>query len=198
MSNNTFIFDELKCLLESNRSIRRFDNTYKIETCTLKRLIDLTRFCASGRNLQPLRYRIVNDEKECGRVYETLSWAGYYTDWAGPSQEEQPTAYLIQCLDTNLTKNLLCDDGLQLEAITLGATALGLNTCIIKAFKSAELREILTLPSHLDPIYVVAIGKAAEKARIVNLGKEGDYKYFRDKEDVQNVPKRSLDDLIIE
>ncbi|MCM1162723.1 MAG: nitroreductase family protein [Muribaculaceae bacterium] len=190
--------NELKKLLESNRSVRRFDSTRIISTDELTQLVELTRYCASGRNLQPLRYRIVNNPDECKRLFPTLAWAGYYKDWDGPDEGERPTAYLVQCLDTDLTSSCLCDDGLQLEAITLGATAMGLAGCIIKAFNKPKLIGALNLPSRYEPRYVLALGYAAEKAKIVPLGVDGDIKYYRDANSTQCVPKRPTSQLIIE
>lgn len=191
-------FSILKSLLEADRSIRRFDHSRPIGDDTLRKLVDLTRYCASGRNLQPLRYRIVSTEAECEALYPLLAWAGYYKDWDGPAPAERPTAYLVQCLDTQLTNNCLCDDGLQLQAITLGATALGIGGCIIKSFRKNELTERLSLPSNLEPLYVLALGYPSETARIVPLPADGDIRYFRDSSDIQSVPKRPLPDLLID
>lgn len=191
-------FSILKSLLEADRSIRRFDHSRPIGDDTLRKLVDLTRYCASGRNLQPLRYRIVSTEAECVALYPLLAWAGYYKDWDGPTPAERPTAYLVQCLDTQLTNNCLCDDGLQLQAITLGATALGIGGCIIKSFRKKELTERLRLPSNLEPLYVLALGYPSETARIVPLPADGDIRYYRDSSDIQSVPKRPLPDLLID
>lgn len=191
-------FSILKSLLEADRSIRRFDHSRPIGDDTLRKLVDLTRYCASGRNLQPLRYRIVSTEAECEALYPLLAWAGYYKDWDGPAPAERPTAYLVQCLDTQLTNNCLCDDGLQLQAITLGATALGIGGCIIKSFRKKELTERLRLPAHLEPLYVLALGYPSETAHIVPLPTDGDIRYFRDSSDIQSVPKRPLPDLLID
>lgn len=192
-------FDELKNLLKSNRTYRRFDQSVKVGRDILMRLVELTRYCASGRNAQPLKYRLVTSEDECDSVYQALAWAGYYTDWDGPSEGERPTAYLIQCLDRTYGANCLCDDGLQLEAITLGATSIGLGCCIIKAFKAKEIIDSLSLPSHLEPRYVVAIGKPAEKVIIEDMDgtQEASFKYYRDENDAHHVPKRPLSELLI-
>lgn len=189
-------FDILKDLLAHNRSVRRFDNNLTISRPNLESIVELSTLCASGRNAQPLKYRIVDSREECDLIYPLLAWAGYYSDWDGPQPSERPTAYLIQCLDTLITPNPLCDDGLQLEALTLGATALGLNCCIIKSFKP-EIAQRLNIPQHLTPRYVVALGKADEKVKIVELGSDGDFKYYRDSDDCQCVPKRSLDEILI-
>lgn len=192
-------FDILSDLLKQDRSYRRFDESFKVDTSSLKKLVELTRYCASGRNLQPLKYYIVNDEEKCNRIFPLLKWAGYLTDWDGPENGERPSAYLIQCLDTNLTKNYLCDDGLQLQTITLGATALGLGGCIIKSFNTVKLKEVLGLSKNLSPLYVVAIGKPVEKVLIEELKDDGEegIKYYRTPDSVHHVPKRSLDDLLI-
>lgn len=155
-------FSILKSLLESDRTIRRFDHSRPIGDDTLRRLVDLTRYCASGRNLQPLRYRLVSSPAECDALFPALAWAGYYKDWTGPEPSERPVAYLVQCLDTQLTNNCLCDDGLQLQAITLGAAALGIGGCIIKSFNRKILTDALRLPDHLTPLYVLALGYPAE------------------------------------
>lgn len=62
-------FDDLKTLLASDRSYRRFDASRPIGDETLRRLIELVRFCPSARNLQPLRYRIVCSKDECAAIF---------------------------------------------------------------------------------------------------------------------------------
>lgn len=196
-TNNKLKFDELRNLLECNRSIRRFDNARQISFEEIKEIVALARLCASGRNAQPLKYRIVIERNECREVYPLLAWAGYYKDWDGPEEAQRPVAYLVQCLDTEIAGNQLCDDGLQLEALTLGAAAKGIGCCIIKAFNAPALSRELGLGEHLQPLYVVAMGYPAETAKIVDLPADGDYKYFRNESDEQCVPKRPAEDIII-
>lgn len=188
-------FDHLRRLLMEDRSIRRFDQSRAISRDVLTRLVELTRYCASGRNLQPLRYRPVCTPDECAAVFPLLAWAGYLKDWAGPEQGERPTAYLVQCLDTELGENCLCDDGLQLQAITLGARALGIGGCIIKAFNAPKLKEVLGLDPRFAPRYVLALGYPVEKVEIEDM--DGDFKYYRSADGVHHVPKRPLGELII-
>jgi nitroreductase len=189
-------FQQLKELLLSNRSYRRFDNSRTIDESVLTELVNLTRFCASGMNKQPLRYRLVTDADECARVYPCLKWAGYLKDWDGPEEKERPVAYLIQCLDTDCMKSILCDDGLQLEAITLGAVSMGLGACIIKAFNATAVAETLALPAHLEPRYVIALGYPVEKVVLEDMQGEN-VEYWRDSNAIHHVPKRTLDKLII-
>jgi nitroreductase len=190
-------FEELKKLLEKDRTVRRFDESAPIDLDKLYALIELVRYCASGRNAQTLRYRIVSTQNDKNSIFPYLAWAGYYKDWDGPADGERPAAYLIQCQDTSLGNANLCDEGLQLQAITLGAITLGLNCCIIKSFNLSGIVESLNLPSRYKPLYVLAIGYPKEDVKIVDMKDDGDFKYYRDENDVQCVPKRSLDELII-
>lgn len=192
-------FEILKELLQKDRSIRRFDESKSIKKETLTSLIDLCRFCASGRNLQPLKYKIISEKDMNEAIFPWLGWAGYLKEWPGPEEGERPTAYLIQCLDKNITENLLCDDGLQLQAITLGAIAQGIGACIIKSFNSKKIREILDLPDNLEITYIVALGYPVEKVVIEEMDSnlEDGFYYYRTEDKVHHVPKRNLKELIL-
>lgn len=190
-------FDTLRRLLAEDRSIRRFDASRPIGRDVLSRLVDLTRLCASGRNLQPLRYRPVDTAEDRDTLFPLLAWAGYLTDWAGPAPEERPATYLVQCLDLSLAKNCLCDDGLQLQAITLGARALGIGACILKAFDPAKVADALGIDTErFMPRYVVALGYPAEKVMLEEM-QGADIKYWRSPDGIHHVPKRQLSELII-
>lgn len=191
-------FEQLQKLLRETRSIRRFKEDEKISIETLKEIIGLTRFTPSGRNLQPLKYKIVNKEQDCDNIFPNLKWAGYLTDWEGPSEGERPAAYIIQCLDTKLANNLLCDDGIELETLVLGSRTLGLGSCIIKSFNASAIRNILNLSEELAPLYVLALGVPAEQSFVEDLDSQNDdVKYYRDENGIMHVPKRSVEERLI-
>ena len=190
-------FDQFRELLVSDRSIRRFKEAERVGHDTLLKLVELTRYCASGRNLQPLRYKLVSAREECERVFPLLKWAGYLSDWDGPVPGERPSAYLVQCLDTAITTDCLCDDGLQLQAITLGAAALGIGGCIIKSFNAPLLKKELELPERVAPLYVLALGYPLEKVVVEKAADTSDIRYYRTPDEVHHVPKRLLEELIL-
>lgn len=189
-------FNELRELLVKNRSYRRFDQSRKISADELREIADLATLCASGRNLQPLKYKLVNDEAICAELFAHLAWAGYLTDWAGPEEGERPVAYIVQCLDESLTKNPMCDEGLQLEALTLGAVAKGYGTCIIKSFNLPKIVEILKLEPSLKPTYVIALGVPKEDV-VLEPMVDGDIKYWRDEKGIHHVPKRGIEEILV-
>lgn len=197
--NMAMRFDELRQLMISDRTVRRFIENREVAVETLERLVELTRYCPSGRNAQPLKYRPVTSEEERTLVYPLLKWAGYFEDWDGPVEGERPAAYLIQCLDTYYGQNCLCDDGLQLEAITLGMRTLGLGGCIIKAFNAVKLSEVLGLDDRYKPRYVLAIGYPAEEVILEDMSgaADADFKYYRTPDGRHHVPKRPLSELLL-
>lgn len=192
-------FKDFLRLVESDRTVRRFKENETVGRDALESLVEVARLCHSGRNLQPLRYAVVIDVEERDRLFGNLKWAGYFADWDGPEKGERPADYLVQCLDTRFGKDCLCDDGLQLQAITLGARTMGIGSCIIKAFNVAGVSEALGLDPRYSPRYVVALGYPAEEVVLETMesGDDADYKYFRTPDGKHHVPKRPLGEIIL-
>ena len=186
----------IKEILKKNRTYRRFDNSVQITKEQVTEWIDGARYCASAKNAQPLKYIIVTDREQCAETYQWVKWAGYLTDWDGPIAEERPTAYILQLLDTNISSNPLCDDGLQLQAITMAAVEEGFGACIFKSFNNGALREQFNLPDNLQIQYVVAFGKPVEDVVIEPISGE-DYKYWRSEDQKHHVPKRPIEQIIL-
>ena len=186
----------LKTILLKNRSYRRFDESHPVTTEALREMIDAARLSASARNAQPLKYFLSNDREINEKIFPTLAWAGYLSDWSGPATGERPSAYIVQLHDTTIARNYFCDDGIAAQSILLTAVEKGLGGCIIASVKKELLRQALDLPKHLEIIQVLALGKPAEKVVLEKM-KAGDIKYWRDENEVHHVPKRPLDELII-
>ena len=191
-------FSAFKDLVEENRTCRRFDNSHKIDTNTLRQLVDLARHCASAGNMQPLKYTICCDEQKNEEVYSCLGWAAYLKDWKGPVKEERPSAYIVIMGDHNVSDKLWCDHGIAAQTMLLGARTMGLGGCIFGAINIKKLKKYLDIKDHLDVKLVIAIGKPIELCQIDELGEDGDIKYWRDKNQVHHVPKRKLDDIILD
>ena len=89
-------------LVRKTRSCRRFDETRTVDPDTMRMLVEHARLVPSGANVQPLKYVGVCSPEWNAKVFSTLAWAGYLTDWPGPAEGERPTAYIIVCTDTAL------------------------------------------------------------------------------------------------
>ena len=185
----------LKDLIKKNRSYRRFFQNEKISLETLKELIDLARNSASAANIQPLKYILINSKNENEKVFSTLSWAGYLSDWNGPDEGEKPSAYIV-VLSEHSGKYVMCDAGIACQSILLGATEKGLGGCIFGSVHRDKLRELLDIPNQYEILLVIALGKPKEKV-VLEDAINGNIRYYRDEDQVHHVPKRKLEDAIL-
>jgi len=188
----------IKDLIRKNRTYRRFYEDVPVNKKTLEELVDLARLSASASNRQPLKYVLSCEKNKNDLIFPTLAWAGYLKDWSGPGEGEKPSAYIIMLNDTEITNNYWCDPGIAAQSILLGATEKGLGGCIVASVKRDELRSVLKIEERYEILYVLAIGKPKEKVVLGTVGPDGDIKYWRDNQGVHHVPKRLLEEIIID
>ena len=148
-------------LINKTRSFRRFKENEPIGLETLHHLVELARLAGSARNVQPLKYILINGPAVNARVFPHLGWAGYLKDWSGPEKGERPAAYIVCLLDTRLSREAECDLGIATQNILLGASEKGLGGCRIASI-SPGLKNVLDLDEHLQILLVIALGKPAE------------------------------------
>jgi nitroreductase len=185
-------------LIRQNRSCRRFHQDHHVSRETLLSLVNLARLSASAANLQPLKYVLSYDPEKNAQIFTCLAWAGYLKDWPGPGEGERPAAYIVILGDRDLTRNFGCDHGIAAQSILLGAREQGLGGCMIGSIKKDQLRRLLNLPERYDILLVIALGYPNEKVVLTAVGPNGSIKYWRDEKGVHHVPKRRLDEIIIE
>ena len=83
------------------------------------------------------------------------------------------------------------------ESILLGATEKGLGGCMIGSVQRVVLQRELGLAENFHILLVIALGKPKESVVIDPLPANGDVTYWRDEKGVHHVPKRSLEELIV-
>lgn len=84
-----------KDLVSKTRSIRRYDESVKVDQATLREIVDLARLSPSSANLQALKFKLVTEQTQVNGVFESVRFAAYFKDWSGPQPGERPTAYII-------------------------------------------------------------------------------------------------------
>jgi len=190
----------IKHLVSQNRSYRRFNEDYPISQDDLLQLIDLARKSASGANLQPLRYALSWTADRNRLIFPTLSWAGYLKGWDGPAEGERPSAYIICLAEKGQGReNIVYTDlGIATQSILLGAVERGLGGCTIHSIDRPVLQAALPIPERYQILQVIALGQPKEEVIIEEMSPGGDIKYWRDETDVHHVPKRRLEDIVIE
>ena len=188
----------MKDLVMKNRSYRRFDQGAGVSRETLVELAGLARLSATAANMQPLKFLLSADASRNALIFPHLAWAAYLKDWDGPPAGERPAAYIIVLGDKNIKQSFGCDHGIAVQSILLGAVEKGLGGCIIASIRRPELCKALSVPDHLEVLLVIALGRPKERVVIEQVGSGGDIRYWRDTNGVHHVPKRSLEELIVE
>lgn len=185
-------------LVSKSRSYRRFYEEKELTIDELKQLVELARCSPSGANKQPLKYVLSVSREKNQEIFDTLAWAGYLKDWKGPKEGERPSAYIIMLRDTEISKEMSMDEGISAQSIFLGANEMGLGGCFIGAVNRIKLTEVLNFKENYEIALVIALGYPKEEVVLDNMNENGDYKYYRDENEVHHVPKRSLEELIVD
>jgi nitroreductase len=190
----------IRRLVEQTRTVRRYQEDVQIAEEDLRALADLLRLGGSARNGQVLKYMIITEQNLRRRIFNQLKWAGYLKDWPGPGEGERPTAYIVCLLDRRLCKGpereAHFDLGIATQNLLLGASEKGIYGCRIAAF-SRDIGKILYLEERYKVLLVLALGYPAEKVVLEEIKADGDIRYWRDKDGIHHVPKRSLDDILV-
>jgi len=188
-------------IIAKTRTFRRFFEKEKISKAVLNELIDLARLGGSARNGQPWQYMAVNDSEICEKIFPFLGWAGYLSDWKGPKPGERPSAYILCFLNQKWFSGpetfAQFDLGIATQNLLLGAMEKRIGGCRIAAF-NPKVIELFDKPDHLDLSLIIALGKPRETVIMEECKGDDDIKYWRDEHNVHHVPKRSLENTVVE
>lgn len=69
---------------------------------------------------------------------------------------------------------------------------------MVASIDREKLRRALGISSRYEILLVLALGKPKEEVVIETVGPGGDTEYWRDDEGVHHVPKRPLDEIIMD
>ena len=185
-------------LVQRNRSYRRFDERRPIDRTTLVKFVELARHTPSAANLQPLKFMVSWSGADNARIFPHLRWAGALADWPGPDDGERPTGYVLILGDTTVSSQVRWDDGIAAQTMLLAAVERGLGGCMVGSIDRDGLRAALEIPEHLEILLVVALGTPAETVVLHDGQSPDDCPYWRDEEGVHHVPKRGLEEVLLE
>ena len=191
----------IKDLIKKNRSVRGYDISREVTDEELREMVDCARLSASSVNMQPLKYVTINTPEGRDKIIGQISFAAKLSELHLPISGTEPMAYIVICQDENISKSgtgYHKDAGIVAQSITLAAAEMGLGACILGYFSPKEMATSLRLAGNLRPLLVIALGKSIEDIRIVEIEEGESTDYYRDENGVHYVPKRRLDDVIVE
>lgn len=187
-------------LVKQARSHRGFRQDRKVTRQELEHLVECARFTPAARNDQVLKYYLTEKPETVAAIQPLTKWAGALAELHLPRKGAEPVAYIVICLDGSLAENpapYQRDVGIVAQTILLAAAEMGLNGCMIGSFAAGELREKLGLPEAIKPQLLLALGEGTDRIVMTDVGEDGSTTYYRDAEDIHYVPKRTLEQLIL-
>lgn len=187
-------------LVKQARSHRGFRQDRKVTRQELEHLVECARFTPAARNDQVLKYYLAEKPETVAAIQPLTKWAGALAELHLPRKGAGPVAYIVICLDGSLAENpapYQRDVGIVAQTMLLAAAEMGLNGCMIGSFAAGELRETLGLPEAIKPQLLLALGEGTDRIVMTDVGEDGSTTYYRDAEDTHYVPKRTLEQLIL-
>lgn len=182
----------LYSLIEKNRSTRLFDTSFVVREDQLRRIVAVNSRVASARNRQSLRFRLVT----AAEAKELLPFVAMGGSLSGlPLKGYEPGAFIVVCSTIEPRTSTYIDLGISVQSMLLQAVEIGLNGVCIMSFDKQQVTELLALP--FEPLMIVAVGKSAERVKVVDINAGEDCSYYRSGEQ-HCVPKIVAADLIIE
>ncbi|MBR2121326.1 MAG: nitroreductase family protein [Lachnospiraceae bacterium] len=187
-------------LVVKNRSYRGYDHSVKLTRQQLERYVEHARLCPSSVNRQPFKYFLACDEETVAVIQAQTGWARALPQMKLPHPGKEPAAFIVICQDDTLDANLnryQRDVGAVAQTMLLAAVEEGLGGIMIGNFAAGEVAKVLHLPENIHPLLIVAFGKPDEKIVLTGVGEDGDTNYYRDENDVHYVPKRALEEELL-
>ena len=187
-------------LTRASRSYRGYDESYHFTKDQLASFVECARLAPSSVNRQPLKYYLAWEREETEKILALTYWARALPQLTLPHPGKHPTGFVVICQDLAIDKDIARyqkDVGICAQTILLAAAEAGLGGCMIGNFHPGTVRETLSLSEDLRPMLIVALGKPDETIVLTDIPESGSTDYWRDENDVHYVPKRSLEDILL-
>ena len=134
------------------------------------------------------------------KIQQLTGWARGLRPIERPRAGERPTGVIVICYVRSIgpgAQRFQKDVGIVDQTMLLRAVELGLGGIMIGNFSPEKISEALELPETLQPMLILAIGKPDEDIVLVDVPENGEINYYRDDSDVHYVPKRQLEDMLV-
>ena len=147
-------------VIKERRSVRRY-KTEPIPEDVIHRVLEAARFSPSGKNLQPWKFILVQDESLKHRLVEACIKQKFIA--------EAPVIVVAcgfpdRCYSRmgNYMKSWAVDVAVAVEHLVLQAQEEGLGTCWIGAFEEKDVKSILNVPDGVKVLALTPLGYPAE------------------------------------
>ena len=163
-------------VLNSRRSVRRYDPEKPVEQEKIDALFEAVRQSPSWSNMQCSRFILVRDEANRQKISE-LSYVESYMAPLGykanPSQKGLAEApiIVIACADPAHSGQIreqdyyLVDMGITAQSLMLSANALGLSTVFVGIYDEQKIKDMLGIPESVRVVGIFPLGYAKDATK---------------------------------
>jgi nitroreductase len=177
-------------ILKTRRTVRLYQQK-PLSLSELEECVDAARLAPSARNIQPMEYVLVTDERLRKEMFSCIGLGGGVSDFRG----KEPMAYVVVLINRELKGDFAIHDcGLAVQNLVLAAWDKGIASCILARINKDKIRSLLKIPEKYDIELVVTMGYPAEKPVAEDIQK--DTSGYRDSKGTLHVPKRRLKDIL--
>ena len=187
-----------KELVDKSRSHREFKLGGVIPREKLESWILNASHSPAAMNLQTLKYKIIDSPEGVAELMPITRWASSLSIKL-PPEGHGPSAFIAICHDSSITPMkpiFMIDVGIAAQTIMLSAAEDGFGGCIIGSAAAEKISEVLKLDDHLEPVLLLGLGVPQDS--VVLTVADGSVTYYRNENNVHFVPKRPLDEIIID
>ncbi len=141
-------------VINKRRSIRAYKKD-PVEDGKLSRILNAALLAPSAANKQPFSLIVVKDEETRQKLKDAYSQEWFFT---------APVIICACALPDNAWKRndgkayVDVDVAIAMDHLILAASAEGLGTCWIAAFKPEVVREVLNIPDNMEPLILTPLG----------------------------------------
>ncbi len=181
-------------LIQTRRSVRQF-KPKSISQDILVDIVDAGRLAPSAANRQPLEFIVVDEENKKKQIFPCLKWAGYIAPDGDPKPCQEPQAYVIVLVNTEIrSKGFERDAGAAIENMILAAWGKGIGSCWIISVDKDRVKTLLDIPAAYKLDSVIAFGYPAETPVVEDT--DDSVRYWKDEKGCLHVPKRKLANIM--
>ena len=147
-------------VIKERRSIRSYKDQ-DVPKEKIERILEAGQWAPTPSNVQSWRFIVVQEAKQL-KALKALS----------PGFPRQARAAIAVCSDQRDMQDLeetwrsilaAEEAAVAVQNMLLMAYSLGLGSCPVVSFSEVGLRELLELPDHISPIFLIALGFPAEQ-----------------------------------
>ncbi len=141
-------------VISKRRSIRAYKKD-TVEESKLSRILNAARLAPTAANRQPYSLIVVKDEETKQKLKDAYSQEWFFT---------APVIVCACALPDDAWKRndgkgyVDVDVAIAMDHLILAASAEGLGTCWIAAFKPEVVREVLNIPDNMEPLVLTPLG----------------------------------------